>query len=434
MTMRAKAELPLLGEEAVRPTSSNAGLLPGIRVEVRSEYLPLKTVLVHEPGPEVERLTRRNRDQLLFKDIPHPHEMRKEHSAFLDHLRGCGVEVLLLGDLLLDILQDEETKRSLTEICCKASSQPALADVILDFFSAEDLKDLLLSGITRAELARKTGMRFGRPRAADGFLLWPSPNSYFCRDLAAAVAGDILSCRMMFRARALESLIVREIFRSHPLFEGAQVLYGPYQGDGRDFSIEGGDIAVINEGAIMVASGERTTPQAVSWMAKYLFEAGSVQRVYEVRIPRKRVYMHLDTVLAIIDHGLVVAYADVVERAREICRYEPIVGEGLRGKETLAFRIQEERDLYTILEDEFGHLTVINTAGDCAEQAAREQQASGNNLLAIKPGVVITYGCNLHTNRALRAEGVETVEIKGSELSKGLGGPHCMAMPLERSA
>jgi arginine deiminase len=106
----------------------------------------------------------------------------------------------------------------------------------------------------------------------------------------------------------------------------------------------------------------------------------------------------------------------------------------LRGKETLAFRIQEERDLYTILEDEFGHLTVINTAGDCAEQAAREQQASGNNLLAIKPGVVITYGCNLHTNRALRAEGVETVEIKGSELSKGLGGPHCMAMPLERSA
>ncbi|MDO4508251.1 MAG: arginine deiminase family protein, partial [Candidatus Saccharibacteria bacterium] len=64
--------------------------------------------------------------------------------------------------------------------------------------------------------------------------------------------------------------------------------------------------------------------------------------------------------------------------------------------------------------------------------AEREQWSDGVNLMAVKPGVVIAYDRNHVTNETLRRHGVRVIEIPSSELSRGRGGSHCMAMALVR--
>jgi arginine deiminase len=76
-------------------------------------------------------------------------------------------------------------------------------------------------------------------------------------------------------------------------------------------------------------------------------------------------------------------------------------------------------------------LRVIPTGGD-TYQAAREQWDDANNVVALEPGVVISYDRNESTNAMLRNAGIEVITIDGSELGRGRGGGHCMTCPLLR--
>ena len=62
----------------------------------------------------------------------------------------------------------------------------------------------------------------------------------------------------------------------------------------------------------------------------------------------------------------------------------------------------------------------------------REQWNDGSNTLCVAPGKVIVYDRNAITNEILRDHGLTVLEMPGSELSRGRGGPRCMSMPLER--
>ena len=180
----------------------------------------------------------------------------------------------------------------------------------------------------------------------------------------------------------------------------------------------------VGNGVVLVGMGERTTYQAVSQLAKALFDHGAANRVLAAKMPRDRASMHLDTVFTFCDRDLVTIYAPVVELIRPISYYPADNGVEV---------VIEEQGWIDVVRDALGldRLRVIPTGGDSFEQA-REQWDDGNNVVALEPGVVIAYNRNEFTNERLRDAGVTVIEIEGSELGRGRGGGHCMTCPVLR--
>ena len=78
-------------------------------------------------------------------------------------------------------------------------------------------------------------------------------------------------------------------------------------------------------------------------------------------------------------------------------------------------------------------MELLATAGG-GEARHREQWNDGTNVFAIGPRYVLSYKRNEITNACLRDRGVTVLEVAGSELVRGRGGPRCMTMPLRRSS
>ena len=76
-----------------------------------SEVGRLRAVILHRPGAELQRLTPRNNDALLFDGLPWVAKAQREHDAFAELLRSRGVEVLLLADLLRQALSHSGAAR-----------------------------------------------------------------------------------------------------------------------------------------------------------------------------------------------------------------------------------------------------------------------------------------------------------------------------------
>lgn len=385
-------------------------------------------MVVHQPGRELDRLTPGNVQGFLMEDIPFLQQMQNEHAVFQIAMREHGVKVLLLAELVADVVAMPEGRERLVREACELNHNPALTRPILEHFSNEQIARLVFEGLTENELATvtRTGSLDDMSVHHDGFLIDPSPNSYFTRDPAMIFRDEVISCNAHYPARIRETWVTHAVLDLHPAFDGAQFIFGVNELEARPYTIEGGDIIVINEDAIAIGRSERTRSETIALVARNLFADGKAQRVYEVEIPPERVYMHLDTVFTIIGPQTVVFYPPVIEQSPSVRCYTC----GADGK---AIVTREKRTLLDILKDELGQpLNIIRTAGGDARYCSREQRSAGSNMLALAPNRVICYERNVHTIAAMQSAGVEVIEIPGSELVRGLGGPRCMSMPLLR--
>ncbi|MCA1921377.1 arginine deiminase, partial [Buttiauxella noackiae] len=259
------------------------------------------------------------------------------------------------------------------------------------------------------------------------FIMKPLPNHLFTRDTSCWIYNGVSINPMAKAARQRETNNLRAIYRWHPLFTDGNFI--KYYGDDNinydHATLEGGDVLVIGRGAVLIGLSERTTPQGVEFLAESLFKHQQATRVIAVELPKHRSCMHLDTVMTHIDIDTFSVYPEVVRKDAQCWTLTPDGRGGIK-------RHQEPNLLHAI-EQALGidQVRLITTGGDAFE-AEREQWNDANNVLTVRPGVVIGYERNIWTNEKYDKAGIKVLPIPGDELGRGRGGARCMSCPLER--
>ena len=414
-------------------------------IYVDNEITTLKKVIVHFPDEGISRISPRHAEELLFDDIVFYPLMNEEYRIFLRILNSfLGEENVL------------ETHQLITEAidACDAVKEE-LIDRVIDFEELPQSFEKFFDGLSDSELAKI--LITGYIKEEDRILFDPIPNYMFTRDIAVTIKDHILITKAAKEARHRENLLSRFIFHYHPIFEQVKAAGKvinlnhletfPPSKKGEAVSAEGGDIMVFDKEHLLIGCSERTTPYAFQSIKDHLFDLGLIDNIVEIHIPNERSFMHIDTLFTRIDHDVVACY-------------KPIVYDG-EGSNLILYRSDGSKTVYPSIKDYIRteinpDMKFIFSGGGESPFQEREQWTDSVNLVALRPGVAISYDRNLKTLRAFEKAGFRIVDaeeffkysisdsdyvnnlertiitIPSAELSRARGGSHCMTCPIER--
>jgi len=409
-------------------------------VRVLSEIGRLRRVLVHEPGPEVDRMVPAMMEELLFDDILFGERARDEHRRFKRVLQVLGVETLEASTLLAEALAGEAARTWILETALQSVS-PMLREE-MRAASPEQLTAMLVGGVRPAMAHRGIEVE-------DLYEIPPLPNWCFQRDPQVVLGEALLFASMAAPARQREALLARTVFRFHPEFAGVPVLFEPMGADRRP-TLEGGDVLVLSPQVIAVGQSQRTDRAALLHLSRALAgREGAPRWLVAVELPPRRAYMHLDTVLTPIDRDACLGFPPVLR------------GPGMDVARVFEMDLHAHEPSFVpctdLLETLARHgldLELVPCGGADPVTQQREQWTDGANALAVAPGVILLYDRNVATAEELARRGFRIVPgddlllgraevdaeegrrvcilLPSHEISRARGGPHCLTHPLRR--
>ncbi len=388
---------------------------------VDSEIGQLRTVLMHRPGVEMQRITPRHPGGLLFRALPWVSKAREEHDVLCQVLRDHGTEVLYLTELLQDTLEYEPAR---TEAIRLAVADAGLGDDLraqlrshLDDLGPERLAQVLIAGLTPEELKMGHGVVFELLDRHD-FVLDPLPNLVFSKDASFWIGDRLAVASLVAPHRRRETDLASVVYRHHPQFAAAKWVYD------RDLEpMDGGDVLLLAPGVVAIGVSQRTTAAGAERLARQLFAARLARAVLAVPIRQYSCDVHLDTLCAVVDHDSVLMHPGIAYTltAHAISWR----GDGLRVSRAQPF-LQAAAQAMGI-----ARLQVIDSGLDPVfGQSGRGDD--GSNVLVIGHRIVVSHERNSETNDRLEGAGVTVIRVPGSELASLRGGPRCMTCPVSR--